>query len=99
MSNSLVPSGSLFPSRIDRQVSKALEQIDASTLVAIRRDEARLDRVAGTARRGMFRAAEVGALEAALAQAVPNATGYVHLSAVAGALGIAEVVYDANRGQ
>jgi hypothetical protein len=97
MSNSLIPSGSFFPSKIDRQVSKALEQIDAGTLVAMRRDEARLDRVAGTARRGMVRAAEVGALEATLIQAVPNAAGYVRASAVAGALGIAEVVYDAAR--
>jgi hypothetical protein len=99
MSSSLVPNGGPFPSRTDRQVSKALEQIDASTLVVMRRDEARLDRVAGTARRGMIRAAEVGALEATLAQAVPNAAGYVHASAVAGALGIAEVVYDAARGR
>jgi hypothetical protein len=99
MSSSLVPSGGLFPSKIDRQVSKALEQIDASTLVAIRRDEARLDRVAGIARRGMVRAAEIGGLEATLTQAVPNAAAYVHASAVAGALGIAEVVYDAARGR
>jgi hypothetical protein len=99
VSNLLVPSTSLLPSRIDRQVSKAFEQIDASTLVAMRRDEARLDRVAGTARRGMVRAAEVGALEATLAQAVPAAADYVHASAVAGALGIAEVVYDATRGR
>ncbi len=99
MNNSLIPSQGLFPSKTDRQVSKALAQIDASTSVAMRRDEARLDRVAGTARRGMVRAAEVGALEATLAQAVPNAAPYVHASAVAGALGIAEVVYDAARGR
>jgi tRNA A37 threonylcarbamoyltransferase TsaD len=99
MSSSLVASGGLFPSKTERQVSKALEQIDASTLVAMRRDEARLDRVAGTARRGMVRAAEVGALEATLTQAVPTAAAYVHASAVAGALGIAEVVYDAARGR
>ncbi len=99
MSNSLIPTGSRFPSKTDRQVSKALEQIDASTLVAMRRDEARLDRVAGTTRRGMVRAAEVGALETTLAKAVPSAVGYVHASAVAGALGIAEVVYDAAKGR
>jgi tRNA A37 threonylcarbamoyltransferase TsaD len=99
MSSSLVASGGLFPSKTERQVSKALEQIDASTLVAVRRDEARLDRVAGTARRGMVRAAEVGALEATLTQAVPTAAAYVHASAVAGAMGIAEVVYDAARGR
>jgi alkylhydroperoxidase/carboxymuconolactone decarboxylase family protein YurZ len=99
VTDSLVHTGGLFPSKIDRQVSKALEQIDASTLVAMRRDEARLDRVAGTARRGMVRAAEVGALEATLTQAVPTAAAYVHASAVAGALGIAKVVYDAGSGR
>lgn len=97
MPSSLVPSVSLFPSKTERQLSKALEQIDATTLVAMRRDEARLDRVAGTARRAMVRAAEVGALEATLNQAVPTAAAYVHASAVADALGIAEVVYDAAR--
>jgi alkylhydroperoxidase/carboxymuconolactone decarboxylase family protein YurZ len=99
MSNSLAPSGWLFPSKTERQVSKALVQIDASALVAMRRDEVRLDRVAGTARRGMVRAAEVGALEATLTEAVPTAATYVHASAVAGAMGIAEVVYDAARGR
>jgi hypothetical protein len=99
LSNSLVPSGSLFPSKIDRQVSKALEQIDASTLVAMRRDEARLERVATTSERGMIRAARLGALEASLGQVSPQAAAYVHTSAVAGALGIAEVVYDAARGR
>jgi hypothetical protein len=90
--------GGLFPSRLDRQVSKALEQIDAQQLVAMHRDQARLDRVAGTAERGMVRAAQIGALEAALAQMAPNAAAYVHASAVGGAIGIAGVVHDASRG-
>jgi hypothetical protein len=75
-----------------------LEQIDAQQLVATRRDQARLERVAGTAERGMMRAAQLGSLEAALVQMAPNAAGYVHASAVAGALGIAGVVHDASRG-
>lgn len=90
--------GGLFPSKVNRQVAKALEQIDAHALVATRRDEARLDRVAGTARHGMLRAAELGALEATLAQMAPNAAGYVHACAVAGAVGLAGVVHDAARG-
>ncbi len=98
MTNSLVPTAGLLPSRLERQVSKALEQIDAQQLVAVRRDQARLDRVAGTAERGMVRAAQLGSLEAALVQMAPNAAGYVHASAVAGALGIAGVVHDASRG-
>lgn len=98
MSNSLVPAGGLLPSRLDRQVSRALGQIDATHLVAMRRDQARMERVAGTAERGMVRAAQLGALEATLAQMAPNAAGYVYASAVAGALGIASVVHDAARG-
>lgn len=98
MSSSLVPTGGLLPSRLERQVSRALEQIDAQQLVATRRDQARLERVAGTAERGMMRAAQLGSLEAALVQMAPNAAGYVHASAVAGALGIAGVVHDASRG-
>ena len=99
MNNSLVPSGGLLPSRIDRQVSRALEQIDAQQLVAMHRDQARLDRVAGTAERGMVRAAQIGALEAGLVQMTPNAAAYVHASAVGGAIGIAGVVHDAGTGR
>jgi hypothetical protein len=91
-------SSSVFPTRVDRQVSKALAAIDASQVVALRRDEARMERVATTTRRGMIRAAEIGALEAGLVQAVPAAAAYVHASAVAGALGIASVVYDSTGG-
>ncbi len=98
MSNALVPSGGLLPSRLERQVSKALEQIDAEQLVAARRDQARLDRVAGTAERGMVRAAQLGVLEATLVQMAPHAAAYVHASAVGGAIGIAGVVHDASRG-
>jgi hypothetical protein len=98
MGSSLVPSGGLFPVKTDRQVARALEQINARQLVAMHSDQARLDRVATTAERGMARAAQLGALEATLMQMAPNAAGYVHASAVAGAIGIAGVVHDAARG-
>ena len=97
MSRSLVHSGGLLPSRLDRQMTRALEQIDASTAVAVRRDQARLERVATTTERGMARAGQIGALEAAIVQTCPGAAPYVHASAVAGALGIAGVIYDAAR--
>lgn len=90
-------SGGLLPSRLDRQMTRALEQIDASTAVAVRRDQARLERVATTTERGMARAGQIGALEAAIVQTCPGAAPYVHASAVAGALGIAGVIYDAAR--
>lgn len=91
-------TGGLLPYRLDRQVTKALSRIDAATMVAVRRDEARLDRIAGTAERGMVRAAQLGVLEGTLAQAAPNAAGYIHASAVAGAISIAGVIHDAGRG-
>jgi hypothetical protein len=99
MNNSLVLSGGLLPSRTSRQVARALEQIDAAQLVALHRDQARLDRVATTAERGMLRAAQLGVLETALVQMEPNSAAYVHASAVGGALGIAGVVHDAGRGR
>jgi len=98
MNNALIPTGGLLPSRLDRQLSRALEQIDAQQVVAMHRDQARLDRVAGTAERGMVRAAQLGVLEATLVQMAPNAAAYVHASAVGGAMGIAGVVHDASRG-
>ena len=75
--------GGLLPSKLDRQLARALAQVEASTTLACRQDEARLDRVAGTPERGMMRAAQVGAMEATLIQNVPNAAGYVHREWVA----------------
>jgi hypothetical protein len=98
MTSSLVPSDGFLPSRTNRRIARALQATDAAQLVAVHRDQARLDRVATTAERGMTRAAQLGALEATLIAAVPNAAGYVHASAVAGAIGIAGVVHDAARG-
>jgi hypothetical protein len=93
-----VLTGGLLPARLDRQVSKALSHIDAAVIVASHRDQARLDRIAGTTERGMVRAAQIGVLEATLSQMAPNAAAYVHASAVAGAISIAGVVHDAGRG-
>jgi hypothetical protein len=91
-------SGGLLPSRLGRQVSKALVQIEAASMVASHRDRARLDRIASTTERGMVRAAQVGVLEATLGQMAPNAVGYIHASAIGGAISIACVVHDAGRG-
>jgi hypothetical protein len=98
MSSSLVPAGGLFPSTLDRQVSRALARIDGAALVANHQDQVRLDRVATTTERGMIRAAQIGALEGALVQGAPQSAGYVHAVACAAALGIAAVVYEAGRG-
>jgi hypothetical protein len=98
MGSSLVQSASMFASKTDRQIAKALQQIDGGALVASHRDQARIDRVAGTTERGMVRAAQLGALESTLAQSVPSAAGYVHAVATAGAMGIVAAVYEAGRG-
>jgi tRNA A37 threonylcarbamoyltransferase TsaD len=98
MSSSLAPAGGLLPSKTNRQIARTLQATDAAQLIAIHRDQAQLDRVATTAERGMARAAQLGALEATLVATVPSAAGYVHASAVAGAIGIAGVVHDAARG-
>jgi len=91
-------SSGLALTKIDRQVSRALAQVDAAALVASHRDRAQIDRVAGTTEHGMLRAAQLGALEGALIQTSPLSASYVHTVAVGGALGIAAVVYEAGRG-
>jgi|NGEPerStandDraft_6_1074524.scaffolds.fasta_scaffold60769_2 hypothetical protein len=91
-------AGGLLPYKLERQVSKAVARIDAAQMVAMHRDQAHLDRIAGTTRHGMLRAAELGVLEATLIQMAPNAAGYVHACAVGGAIGLASVVHDASRG-
>ena len=99
MSDNLpAPTGGLLPYRLDRQVSKTVARIDAVSLVARHHDQSRLDLIAGTTRDGMLHAAQIGALEVALVQMAPGAAGYIHASAVAGAIGIAGVVQDAGRG-
>lgn len=85
-------------SNVDRRVFRALAQIDGAALVASHRDQARIDRVAGTTEHGMVRACQLGVLEAGLIQSAPYAAGYVHAVATAGAMGIAAVVYEAGRG-
>jgi len=97
MNSSLVQTGGLVPSKLDRQVSRALARIDGAALVASHQDQVRLDRVATTTERGMIRAAQLGALEGALLQGAPQSAGYVHAVACAGAFGIAAVVYEAGR--
>jgi hypothetical protein len=95
MGSALVPGGGFLP---DRQMSRELARIDRATLVAARQDAARLDRMAGTTKHAMFRAAEIGMQEEALARMTPNTAGYVHVAAVGGVLGLAAIVSDAARG-
>lgn len=98
MPNNLLALPGGLPWQAERQAGRELAHIDRRQLVALRRDEARLERVAITAQRGMVRAAELGVLEANLCQMAPSAAGYIHASAIAGAIGIAGVVHESTRG-
>jgi hypothetical protein len=98
MSSALVPTGGLFPTRAERQASKALARLEWATVVARCEDRARIDRIAGTTRHGMVQASQLATTEAMLTHAAPHAAGYIHAVALAGALGIAAVVHDAARG-
>jgi hypothetical protein len=91
-------SSGLALSKIDRQVARAMAQIDAAAAVASHQDRKRIDRVAGTTEYGMFRAAQLGALETVLIQSTPQSAGYVHTVAVGGVWGIAAAVHEAGRG-
>jgi hypothetical protein len=91
-------TGGLFPSKLDRQVAKALSQIDASASVAARRDLARLERVAQTTQHGMVAVSHLASVEAALMEATPHAAGRIHAVACAGAIQIASIVHEAGRG-
>ena len=98
MSSSLVPTGGLFPSKLDRQLGRSLSHIEASNLLAKRRDLARIERVTGTAEVGMHAIGRIGLVEAGVAQAAPHVIPELQTIRRAAALGIAGVVYDAGRG-
>jgi hypothetical protein len=95
MSSSLELSAGRFGSTLDRRVAKALSQIDASTAVAVRRDMARLERVAQTTQHGMIAVSHIASVEAALMEATPHAAGRIHAVACAGAIQIVGIVHDA----
>jgi hypothetical protein len=98
MSSSLVPTRGFYPTRLDRQVGRALAGIEASNVVAMRRDVARIERTTGTAEVGMQAVARIGLMEAAVAQAAPHVMPELQMVRRAAALGIAGVVFDAGRG-
>jgi hypothetical protein len=98
MSNSLVSTGGLYPTRLDRQVGKALDRIEASNIVAKRRDVARIERITETSEVGMLAVGRLGMVEAAVAQATPHVAPGLRAIQCAAVLGIAGVVHDAGRG-
>lgn len=97
MSSSLVPTGGLFPSKLDRRVSSALSQLDASTTIATRQDLARLERVTQTTQHGMVAVSHLASIEAALMEATPHAAGRIHAVACAGAIQVVGIVHSAGQ--
>jgi hypothetical protein len=98
MNNSLVPAGGLFPSKLDRQISKALVGIEASNMVAMRRDVARIERITTTTEVGMLAVGRLGLVEATVAQSMPHVAPSLRAIQAAAAMTIAGVVFDAGRG-
>jgi hypothetical protein len=86
-------TGGLLPAKLDRQVARALQQIDASAAVARRSDQLRIQRVAEATASGLIAVAQVSALEAAMVRAAPHAEGRLRAVADVGALNIAAAVY------
>ena len=98
MGKSLVPSGSLYPTRLDRQVGKALDRVEASNIVAKRTDVARIERITETGEGGMLAVGRLGMVEAGVAQSAPHVMPELHAIRSAATHGIVGVVYDAGRG-
>jgi hypothetical protein len=91
-------SGGLFLSKTDRQVSRALEQINAHATVAMLRDRAKISRAAQTTKHGMRAAYDISADEALLAPSDPLVQARIRVIADAGALCIAGIVKDLELG-
>jgi hypothetical protein len=98
MSNSLTRTGALYPTKLDRQLGKALDHIEASNIVAKRRDLARIERITETSEVGMLAVGRLGLVEAAVAQTTPHVAPGLRVIQCAAVLGIAGVVDDAGRG-
>jgi hypothetical protein len=98
MSNALTRTGGLYPAKLDRQLGKALDHIEASNLLAKRRDLARIERITETSEVGMVAVGRLGLVEAAVAQATPHVAPGLRAIQCAAVLGIAGVVHDAGRG-
>lgn len=91
-------SGGLFPFKLERQLSRALVQLDASAVLATRRDAARVERITETTQRGMLAVSHLASVEATLSGMNPLATERIRAVAVAGAISIVGVVHDSGRG-
>ena len=88
------PSNGLFPERLNRQVARRLERMDAQALAVQRDDQLRITRVQQATARGLVVVAQVSNLEASLVRAAPHAEGRLRAIADSGAISIAGIVAD-----
>jgi hypothetical protein len=84
--------GGVFPSRVERQASRALHHIDVATAVALRADAARIGRITETTKRGMRAACRISAEEILITRGDPLTEARVRMVADRGVACIANVV-------
>jgi hypothetical protein len=97
MGTSLIPSGGLLPSKLDRAISKELVRIDAATELGKHSDRQRIDRIMEATQRGQVAAAAISGTELTLVRGFPHAQARISAIADAGAMGLVRVVYEAGQ--
>jgi len=90
--------GGLFPTRAEKQIERAAEQINARATVAMLCDRAEIARVRETTKAGLRAVHAISAEEALLAPNDPLTQARLRVVADAGALCIAGIVRDAGDG-
>lgn len=88
---------SLFLDRAGRQLSRAIEQVDAEAALARRIDLKRIERVAEATENGMTAVAHLTAVESMLIGTVPLAEARLRAVADGGALAISRIVLESGR--
>lgn len=97
-SNLPVRRSVLLPTKIERQLGKEMERINARAAAAAYRDCAEIARIRDTTKVGMRAAYDICNEEALLAPSDPLVQARIRIIADAGALCIADIVKDARVG-
>jgi hypothetical protein len=91
----LEPRNGLFPARINKQLGKHLERMDAQALAAIRADQLHIERAVETTERGMVGIARISLREATLVRAVPHAESRLRAAADSGSAVVLGRIFEA----
>lgn len=99
MNNNLVLASpnALLPTRLDRQVDRALERVRAGQLITSAQEIAKVETVAQVTEAALLATSHVSALESMLAMRTPHAEERLRHIADAGALSMTEVVLGVSR--